>query len=202
MERKLIIENNGEVTEINFDEAYDSRAKLRGYYRKKFYNIPAEKEDIESIVDIGFYKAWKCYDINNGGKFDTFVHSFINYHCLKQYKIKNSGKEEFNRSALRLDYKPVGKNGDTDETTFANSIVSNDYESFIDDIDYKEKLRRLMKVLDERESKIAYYLMQNYSFKEMSSVFGISYQRVQQIWEKAKEKMIITADILYNMEVF
>lgn len=203
MEKQIIIDNDGFLKEVTFDELYCSEKMqgLIGYYNNKFKNIPVDKEEISAYINIGFYRCWQDYDYSKGGKFSTFAFSYLNLFCLKLYSKYTSKKEVANRENFSLEYEINGGKDGKDGTTFEETLIVN-YKDFVDDIDYKEKLRRLLKVLNEQESAIAYYLMQGYNFVEIGQVYKVSHQRIQQIWEKAKDKMILTADILFDMEVF
>lgn len=199
MESKIIIDKEGNLKKVTFDELYkESNYTLRYFYRK-FYNTPIEKEELYSLIDLGFYQCWKLYDHKQGGKFPTFLYSCLSKYCINIYRNKTTKTANMNREALSLEYelKADGEDGNT----LADLFIQEDYEDFINQIDYKEKLRRLVKVLNETESRIVYYILKGYTVKEASDFIGFSSQRCQQVWSNAKSKMYLACDLIYDMEV-
>jgi len=128
---------------------------------KKF---PLDKDDLEHLKGVALWKASLTY---KGGKFTTHLYRSMKWECMKAIR-------------KRVDI-PL-------EDDLVKSLVNKKQRSGLTDIDRIE-LEDLLSVLSKREKEVIEGRLQNRTFEDIGEDFGVTKERIRQIYKAALEKM-------------
>lgn len=69
----------------NFDEFYEENKSLIGSCLVKYKNLVPDEDELESIINLCFFKAYQKYE-SKEAKFSTFLHRCVRNKCLDYRK--------------------------------------------------------------------------------------------------------------------
>jgi RNA polymerase sporulation-specific sigma factor len=119
--------------------------RLVAHIAKKFESAPEEQDDLISIGTIGLIKGINSFKPEKGTKLATYVSRCIENEILMYFRnIKKTSQEiSFNE--------PIDVDNEGNPLTLIDIIAVDD--TIIDDIDYKNKLRKSIEIINNIESK-------------------------------------------------
>lgn len=195
MERKKLL-IKGEVKELTYEEleqeykAAINDRKNRWEFLKNLNYI--SEEDIEQMIRVGLYRAYKNYDISKGYEFSTFAFKCMNTLCANMYRDETClYKVPFNLASKSLD-EQTNKYTENSELTLKDSI-QDEYE-LEEDVVKSVFISQIMDFIKNRftkdESNIVINLLTKKKTQtELANELGISQVMVSRIY-RAKRNML------------
>lgn len=164
--QKLAVEMiNGNEDAINYVVNYYINYYIINLVEKQYDVNKEDKEDLIQSGIIGLLKAINNYSSTKNVPFATTVHGYILFEIKKEYERLNLNKEYFD----------------------SNDNINFEFISDIEDIhDIKIAISKLSKI---KKEIIYLHIYQNYSFTEISSIYGFSRQRAQECYKSAIESI-------------
>ena len=119
--------------------------RLVAHIIKKYYSTYSDQDDLISIGTIGLIKGINSFKPEKGTKLATYVSRCIENEILMYFRnIKKTSQEiSFNE--------PIDVDNEGNPLTLIDIIAVDD--TIIDDIDYKNKLRKSIEIINNIESK-------------------------------------------------
>ena len=163
--------------------------RLVAHIIKKYYSTYSDQDDLISIGTIGLIKGINSFKPEKGTKLATYVSRCIENEILMYFRNIKKTSQEISFS------EPIDVDNEGNPLTLMDIISIDD--TIIEDIDYKEKLKRTIEIIDniknKREKQIIimrYGLDGNHpqTQKEVAKALKISRSYVSRI-----EKRIIEA---------
>ena len=161
--------------------------RLVSHIIKKYYSDYDEQEDLISMGTIGLIKGIDSFDPDKGARLVTYAARCIENEILMYFRGK---KKDGNLVSVN---EPIDSDSEGNPLTIFDVLYTDDTIS--DDIDLKNKVRRLYELVDsiesEREKEIiimryGLYNTKEYTQREIAEKLGISRSYVSRI-----EKRII-----------
>lgn len=156
--------------------------RLVSHIVKKYYSEYDEQEDLISLGTVGLIKGIDTFDIQKGARLVTYAARCVENEILMYFRVK---KKDSNVVSVN---EPIDSDSDGNPLTLFDVIYTEDTIS--DDIDLKNKIRRLYELVDsmsderEREILIMRYGLYNtkaYTQREIAQKLDISRSYVSRI---------------------
>ncbi len=164
--------------------------RLVSHIVKKYYSEYDEQEDLISLGTVGLIKGIDSFDIQKGARLVTYAARCIENEILMYFRAK---KKDANVVSVN---EPIDSDSDGDSLTLYDVIYTEDTIS--DDIDLKNKIRRLYELIDsmeddrEKEIIIMRYGLYNtkaYTQREIAKKLDISRSYVSRIEKRVIEEL-------------
>ncbi len=163
--------------------------RLVSHIVKKYYSEYDEQEDLISLGTVGLIKGIDSFDIQKGARLVTYAARCIENEILMYFRAK---KKDSNVVSVN---EPIDSDSDGNPLTLYDVIYTEDTIS--DDIDLKNKIRRLYELVDsmenEREKEIivmryGLYNTKAYTQREIAKKLDISRSYVSRIEKRVIEE--------------
>lgn len=164
--------------------------RLVSHIVKKYYSEYDEQEDLISIGTIGLIKGIDSFDAEKGARLVTYAARCIENEILMYFRAK---KKDSNTVSVN---EPIDSDSEGNALTLIDVIYTEDTIS--DDIDLKNKTKRLYELIDaiedEREKEIivmryGMYNTKAYTQREIAQKLKISRSYVSRIEKKVIEDL-------------
>lgn len=164
--------------------------RLVSHIVKKYYSEYDEQEDLISMGTIGLIKGIDSFDCDKGARLVTYAARCIENEILMYFRAK---KKDSNVVSVN---EPIDSDAEGNSLTLIDVIYTEDTIS--DDIDLKNKTKRLYELVDkiednrEREIIIQRYGLYNtkaYTQREIAERMNISRSYVSRIEKKIIEEL-------------
>ena len=153
--------------------------RLVAHIVKKYNNFDRDKDDLISVGTIGLIKAINTYNMEKGHRLVTYASRCIENELLMMLRQERKSAKD---TSL---YEPIGIDKEGNEINLLD-VLGADENDIVDELDLKEKIRDLYKMVDEMEpSREKTTLTQ----KEVAKELHISRSYVSRIEKKAVEKI-------------
>ena len=162
--------------------------RLVAHIIKKYYSTYSDQDDLISIGTIGLIKGINSFKPEKGTKLATYVSRCIENEILMYFRNIKKTSQEISFS------EPIDVDNEGNPLTLMDIISIDD--TIIDDIDYKEKLKKTIEIIDNIKSKrdkkiivMRYGLNGNLPMtqNEVAKVLNISRNYVSRIEKKIIE---------------
>ncbi len=154
------------------------------------YNIVGgDSQDLIQEGMIGLYKAIRDFDIERGIYFHVFAKTCVNRQIISAVRAASRKKHTPLNNYVSLD----ASNDEGDELNIEGFFEPDrrDPESIILFKERSEILSaHLKKNLTEKERKVLYLYLENYSYAEIAEKVGISYKGVTSTMQRIKRKLL------------
>lgn len=162
--------------------------RLVAHIIKKYYSTYSDQDDLISIGTIGLIKGINSFKPEKGTKLATYVSRCIENEILMYFRNIKKTSQEISFS------EPIEVDNEGNPLTLMDIISIDD--TIVDDIDYKEKLKKTIEIIDNIKSKrdkkiivMRYGLNGNLPMtqNEVAKVLNISRSYVSRIEKKIIE---------------
>lgn len=183
------------IARLPYDESarqllIEHNLRLVVYIAKRFENTGASIEDLVSIGSIGLIKAINTFRADKNIKLATYASRCIENEIL-MYLRKHSGV----RAEVSID-EPLNTDWDGNELLLSD-ILGNDEDSVaseLEQMEERERIRRAVAELDEREREIiemryGMHGRRELTQKEVADRLGISQSYISRLEKKIIEKL-------------
>lgn len=180
-EEKAIKEMN-EGSERAKNKLIEHNLRLVAHIVKKYYSNISEQDDLISVGTIGLIKGINSYNPQKGVKLATYCARCIDNEILMHFRTNKKISQEVSFSD------PIDTDNEGNPLTLMDIIAIDD--TIIDDIDTKNKLIKLVELLNEMpETREKEIIMKRYGLngappqtqKEVAKELGISRSYVSRI---------------------
>ena len=158
---------------------------------KKYMNSGKETDEMISVGIVGLVKAVNTYNFEKGSRLATYAARCIDNELLMLMR----GDRKLSREVSLYD--PIGTDKEGNEITLL-SILEHEDEDIIDQLDKKQSLRKLSKILSKVLTPREYFVViRRYGLyghhettqRELAEQLNISRSYVSSIEKKALEKL-------------
>ncbi len=119
--------------------------RLVAHIIKKYYSTYSDQDDLISIGTIGLIKGINSFKPEKGTKLATYVSRCIENEILMYFRNIKKTSQEISFS------EPIDVDNEGNPLTLMDIISIDD--TIIDDIDYKEKLKKTIEIIDNIKNK-------------------------------------------------
>lgn len=173
------------------DILIERNLRLVAHIVKKYMNSGKETDEMISVGIVGLVKAVNTYNFEKGSRLATYAARCIDNELLMLMR----GDRKFSREVSLYD--PIGTDKEGNEITLL-SILEHEDEDIIDQLDKKQSLRKLSKILSKVLTPREYFVViRRYGLyghhettqRELAEQLNISRSYVSRIEKKALEKL-------------
>ena len=173
------------------DILIERNLRLVAHIVKKYMNSGKETDEMISVGIVGLVKAVNTYNFEKGSRLATYAARCIDNELLMLMR----GDRKLSREVSLYD--PIGTDKEGNEITLL-SILEQEDEDIIDQLDKKQSLRKLSKILSKvltpREyivviRRYGLYVHHETTQRELAEQLNISRSYVSRIEKKALEKL-------------
>ena len=173
------------------DMLIERNLRLVAHIVKKYMNSGKETDEMISVGIVGLVKAVNTYNFEKGSRLATYAARCIDNELLMLMR----GDRKLSREVSLYD--PIGTDKEGNEITLL-SILEHEDEDIIDQLDKKQSLRKLSKVLSKVLTPREYFVViRRYGLyghhettqRELAEQLNISRSYVSRIEKKALEKL-------------
>ena len=173
------------------DILIERNLRLVAHIVKKYMNSGKETDEMISVGIVGLVKAVNTYNFEKGSRLATYAARCIDNELLMLMR----GDRKLSREVSLYD--PIGTDKEGNEITLL-SILEHEDEDIIDQLDKKQSLRKLSKILSKVLMPREYFVViRRYGLyghhettqRELAEQLNISRSYVSRIEKKALEKL-------------
>ena len=173
------------------DILIERNLRLVAHIVKKYINFGKETDEMISVGIVGLVKAVNTYNFEKGSRLATYAARCIDNELLMLMR----GDRKLSREVSLYD--PIGTDKEGNEITLL-SILEHEDEDIIDQLDKKQSLRKLSKILSKVLTPREYFVViRRYGLyghhettqRELAEQLNISRSYVSRIEKKALEKL-------------
>ena len=173
------------------DILIERNLRLVAHIVKKYMNSGKETDEMISVGIVGLVKAVNTYNFEKGSRLATYAARCIDNELLMLMR----GDRKLSREVSLYD--PIGTDKEGNEITLL-SILEQEDEDIIDQLDKKQSLRKLSKILSNVLTPREYFVViRRYGLyghhettqRELAEQLNISRSYVSRIEKKALEKL-------------
>lgn len=173
------------------DILIERNLRLVAHIVKKYMNSGKETDEMISVGIVGLVKAVNSYNFEKGSRLATYAARCIDNELLMLMR----GDRKLSREVSLYD--PIGTDKEGNEITLL-SILEHEDEDIIDQLDKKQSLRKLSKILSKVLTPREYFVViRRYGLyghhettqRELAEQLNISRSYVSRIEKKALEKL-------------
>lgn len=173
------------------DILIERNLRLVAHMVKKYMNSGKETDEMISVGIVGLVKAVNTYNFEKGSRLATYAARCIDNELLMLMR----GDRKLSREVSLYD--PIGTDKEGNEITLL-SILEHEDEDIIDQLDKKQSLRKLSKILSKVLTPREYFVViRRYGLyghhettqRELAEQLNISRSYVSRIEKKALEKL-------------
>ena len=173
------------------DILIERNLRLVAHIVKKYMNSGKETDEMISVGIVGLVKAVNTYNFEKGSRLATYAARCIDNELLMLMR----GDRKLSREVSLYD--PIGTDKEGNELTLL-SILEHEDEDIIDQLDKKQSLRKLSKILSKVLTPREYFVViRRYGLyghhettqRELAKQLNISRSYVSRIEKKALEKL-------------
>lgn len=173
------------------DILIERNLRLVAHIVKKYMNSGKETDEMISVGIVGLVKAVNTYNFEKGSRLATYAARCIDNELLMLMR----GDQKLSREVSLYD--PIGTDKEGNEITLL-SILEHEDEDIIDQLDKKQSLRKLSKILSKVLTPREYFVViRRYGLyghhettqRELAEQLNISRSYVSRIEKKALEKL-------------
>ena len=173
------------------DILIERNLRLVAHIVKKYMNSGKETDEMISVGIVGLVKAVNTYNFEKGSRLATYAARCIDNELLMLMR----GDRKLTREVSLYD--PIGTDKEGNEITLL-SILEHEDEDIIDQLDKKQSLRKLSKILSKVLTPREYFVViRRYGLyghhettqRELAEQLNISRSYVSRIEKKALEKL-------------
>ena len=173
------------------DILIERNLRLVAHIVKKYMNSGKETDEMISVGIVGLVKAVNTYNFEKGSRLATYAARCIDNELLMLMR----GDRKLSREVSLYD--PIGTDKEGNEITLL-SILEQEDEDIIDQLDKKQSLRKLSKILSTVLTPREYFVViRRYGLychhettqRELAEQLNISRSYVSRIEKKALEKL-------------
>ena len=173
------------------DILIERNLRLVAHIVKKYINSGKETDEMISVGIVGLVKAVNTYNFEKGSRLATYAARCIDNELLMLMR----GDRKLSREVSLYD--PIGTDKEGNEIT-PLSILEHEDEDIIDQLDKKQSLRKLSKILSKVLTPREYFVViRRYGLyghhettqRELAEQLNISRSYVSRIEKKALEKL-------------
>ena len=173
------------------DILIERNLRLVAHIVKKYMNSGKETDEMISVSIVGLVKAVNTYNFEKGSRLATYAARCIDNELLMLMR----GDRKLSREVSLYD--PIGTDKEGNEITLL-SILEHEDEDIIDQLDKKQSLRKLSKILSKVLTPREYFVViRRYGLyghhettqRELAEQLNISRSYVSRIEKKALEKL-------------
>ena len=173
------------------DILIERNLRLVAHIVKKYMNSGKETDEMISVGIVGLVKAVNTYNFEKGSRLATYAARCIDNELLMLMR----GDRKLSREVSLYD--PIGTDKEGNEITLL-SILEHEDEDIIDQLDKKQSLRKLSKILSKVLTPREYFVViRRYGLyghhettqRELAEQLNISRSYVSRIEKKALEKL-------------
>ena len=173
------------------DILIERNLRLVAHIVKKYMNSGKETDEMISVGIVGLVKAVNTYNFEKGSRLATYAARCIDNELLMLMR----GARKLSREVSLYD--PIGTDKEGNEITLL-SILEHEDEDIIDQLDKKQSLRKLSKILSKVLTPREYFVViRRYGLyghhettqRELAEQLNISRSYVSRIEKKALEKL-------------
>ena len=173
------------------DILIERNLRLVAHIVKKYMNSGKETDEMISVGIVGLVKAVNTYNFEKGSRLATYAARCIDNELLMLMR----GDRKLSREVSLYD--PIGTDKEGNEITLV-SILEHEDEDIIDQLDKKQSLRKLSKILSKVLTPREYFVViRRYGLyghhettqRELAEQLNISRSYVSRIEKKALEKL-------------
>lgn len=173
------------------DILIERNLRLVAHIVKKYMNSGKETDEMISVGIVGLVKAVNTYNFEKGSRLATYAARCIDNELLMLMR----GDRKLSREVSLYD--PIGTDKEGNEITLL-SILEHEDEDIIDQLDKKQSLRKLSKILSKVLTPREYFVViRRYGLyghhettqRELAEQLNISRSYVSRIEKKAFEKL-------------
>lgn len=173
------------------DILIERNLRLVAHIVKKYMNSGKETDEMISVGIVGLVKAVNTYNFEKGSRLATYAARCIDNELLMLMR----GDRKLSREVSLYD--PIGTDKEGNEIT-PLSILEHEDEDIIDQLDKKQSLRKLSKILSKVLTPREYFVViRRYGLyghhettqRELAEQLNISRSYVSRIEKKALEKL-------------
>ena len=173
------------------DLLIERNLRLVAHIVKKYMNSGKETDEMISVGIVGLVKAVNTYNFEKGSRLATYAARCIDNELLMLMR----GDRKLSREVSLYD--PIGTDKEGNEITLL-SILEHEDEDIIDQLDKKQSLRKLSKILSKVLTPREYFVViRRYGLyghhettqRELAEQLNISRSYVSRIEKKALEKL-------------
>ena len=173
------------------DILMERNLRLVAHIVKKYMNSGKETDEMISVGIVGLVKAVNTYNFEKGSRLATYAARCIDNELLMLMR----GDRKLSREVSLYD--PIGTDKEGNEITLL-SILEHEDEDIIDQLDKKQSLRKLSKILSKVLTPREYFVViRRYGLyghhettqRELAEQLNISRSYVSRIEKKALEKL-------------
>lgn len=173
------------------DILIERNLRLVAHIVKKYMNSGKETDEMISVGIVGLVKAVNTYNFEKGSRLATYAARCIDNELLMLMR----GDRKLSREVSLYD--PIGTDKEGNEITLL-SILEHEDEDIIDQLDKKQSLRKLSKILSKVLTPLEYFVViRRYGLyghhettqRELAEQLNISRSYVSRIEKKALEKL-------------
>ena len=173
------------------DILIERNLRLVAHIVKKYMNSGKETDEMISVGIVGLVKAVNTYNFEKGSRLATYAARCIDNELVMLMR----GVRKLSREVSLYD--PIGTDKEGNEITLL-SILEHEDEDIIDQLDKKQSLRKLSKILSKVLTPREYFVViRRYGLyghhettqRELAEQLNISRSYVSRIEKKALEKL-------------
>lgn len=173
------------------DILIERNLRLVAHIVKKYMNSGKETDEMISVGIVGLVKAVNTYNFEKGSRLATYAARCIDNELLMLMR----GDRKLSREVSLYD--PIGTDKEGNEITLL-SILEHEDEDIIDQLDKKQSLRKLSKILSKVLTPREYFVViRRYGLyghhettqRELAEQLNISRSYVSRMEKKALEKL-------------
>ena len=173
------------------DILIERNLRLVAHIVKKYMNSGKETDEMISVGIVGLVKAVNTYNFEKGSRLATYAARCIDNELLMLMR----GDRKLSREVSLYD--PIGTDKEGNEITLL-SILEQEDEDIIDQLDKKQSLRKLSKILSKVLTPREYFVViRRYGLyghhettqRELAEQLNISRSYVSRIEKKALQKL-------------
>ena len=173
------------------DILIERNLRLVAHIVKKYMNSGKETDEMISVGIVGLVKAVNTYNFEKGSRLATYAARCIDNELLMLMR----GDRKLSREVSLYD--PIGTDKEGNDITLL-SILEHEDEDIIDQLDKKQSLRKLSKILSKVLTPREYFVViRRYGLyghhettqRELAEQLNISRSYVSRIEKKALEKL-------------
>lgn len=180
------------------DILIERNLRLVAHIVKKYMNSGKETDEMISVGIVGLVKAVNTYNFEKGSRLATYAARCIDNELLMLMR----GDRKLSREVSLYD--PIGTDKEGNEITLL-SILEHEDEDIIDQLDKKQSLRKLSKILSKVLTPREYFVViRRYGLyghhettqRELAEQLNISRSYVSRIEKKALENAPPSAELI------